>query len=245
MKFNIRIVIWLFLLIVFNQHILSSQNKQNQTKPKESSDVKVAKKEAYAGFQLPVLTENQRDSIAVKTAGLVVFNATSNRPQFFDGSIWVNFTNERYIGEHYGGGIVFYIDETGKHGLIAAPFDQGEAVIWGNFKYPVESYETQLGDGKSNTKKIVSFSNDFDFAAYICYKLSLNGYKDWYLPSKDEVDLMYHNLKAAGIGKFTNELYWTSSETDFGNAWVFNFNTGFETEQGITKKARVRAIRNF
>ncbi|MBC7883860.1 MAG: DUF1566 domain-containing protein [Saprospiraceae bacterium] len=245
MKFKIGIFVWLFLLIIFNQNILISQNKQNRKKPKQSSAVKVVKKEPYAGFQLPVYSEIQRDSIVVKTAGLVVFNSTSNKPQFYDGSIWINFTNERYIGEHYGGGIVFYIDETGKHGLIAAPSDQAEAIIWGNFKYAVESYETQMGIGKFNTKKIVSFSNQFDIAATICYNLSLNGYKDWYLPSKDEVYTMYHNLKALGIGKFSDELYWTSSETDFGNAWVYNFSTGFETEQGITKKARVRAIRNF
>ena len=240
MKFKIRIFIWLFLLIIFNQKILSSQNKIEQ-----SSAEQVVNKVPYAPFQLPVLSESERDSKGVKTAGMVIFNSTSNKPQFYDGCIWINFTNERYIGEYYGGGIVFYIDETGKHGLIAAPTDQGEAIIWGDFKYPVESYEMQMGIGKYNTKKIVSFSNEVDNAATICYKLSLNGYKDWYLPSKDEIYVMYHNLKAVGIGKFSDGLYWTSSETDFMNAWVYNFVIGSETEQGITKKAHVRAIRSF
>ena len=102
-----------------------------------------------------------------------------------------------------------------------------------------------MGIGKYNTKKIVSFSNGLDNAATLCYKLGLNGYKDWYLPSKDELYTMYHNLKTVGIGKFSDGLYWTSSETDFMNAWVYNFITGSETEIGIIKKAHVRAIRSF
>lgn len=245
MKNKSLISILFVIVAVFVITPLCGQNDKSVQKSAQKSKQTAAEKPVYNGFQLPALNEKQRDSIAEKKQGLVIFNITTNRPQFYDGSTWINFTNERYIGEHYGGGIVFYIDESGKHGLIAAPYDQSFGIAWGNFKNPVETYDTEIGIGRYNTKKIVSFSDYNDNAASICYNLELNGYKDWFLPSKDELHLMYHNLKAAGIGKFAERFYWTSSETDFGNAWIYDFQTGLESEQGITKFAYVRAIRAF
>ena len=33
------------------------------------------------------------------------------------------------IGQHYGGGIIFWIDGSGQHGLIAAESDQGSQLV--------------------------------------------------------------------------------------------------------------------
>ena len=40
-------------------------------------------------------------------------------------------TTPKVIGQNYGGGIIFYVDGTGQHGLIAAPYDQSSGALWG------------------------------------------------------------------------------------------------------------------
>ena len=79
----------------------------------------------------------------------------------------------------------------------------------------------------------------------ICSELNLNGYDDWFLPSMDELNLIYTNLKELKIGKLSDALYWSSSETDFNNAWLLDFATGVQNEYHVNKIARVRAIRAF
>ena len=38
-------------------------------------------------------------------------------------------------GERFGGGIVFWVDSTGQHGLIASKADQSSEIKWYNGKY--------------------------------------------------------------------------------------------------------------
>jgi hypothetical protein len=55
-------------------------------------------------------------------------------------------------------------------------------------------------------------------AAHLCAALDVNGIGGWFLPSRDELALMYKNLKAAGVSDFgtggiaDNFSYWTSSQ---------------------------------
>ena len=59
------------------------------------------------------------------------------------------------IGQHYGGGIIFWIDDSGQHGFIAAESDQGFN-WWGDRFYLVTgATSTAVGTGKINTRKIV------------------------------------------------------------------------------------------
>lgn len=89
------------------------------------------------------------------------------------------------IGDEYQGGIVFYLDRSGEHGLIAAPNDQTtEKVWWGPNS---ETGALSPTDGQSNTKKIVEYFQAEPLmtptAAERCDNLSLGGYSDWYLPA--------------------------------------------------------------
>jgi hypothetical protein len=79
------------------------------------------------------------------------------------------------IGQAYGGGIIFYLDGTGLHGLISAPSDQGFA-IWGCFGTLIGGTGAGIGTGQANTTIIVNGCNTAGIAARICNDLVLNGY---------------------------------------------------------------------
>jgi hypothetical protein len=85
--------------------------------------------------------------------------------------------------------------------------------------------------------------------ASLCADLELGGYDDWFLPSKDELYLMYENLHVMEIGGFRNLSYWSSSENESGNisfAWRQYFMDGVVSSwEPKTRVHRVRAIRAF
>jgi hypothetical protein len=150
-----------------------------------------------------------------------------------------------YTGLVYGGGVIFYVDSTGRHGLIAAINDQGTDKYWYNGLF-VQTGATAraIGSGNSNTQLIVSHMVGTGFAAEICYHLSLGGYDDWFLPSQDELSTLF-NLQ--GTGQLSDNFYWSSTEsgsTGIGSgAWYSSGNSfGYGNE---LFKAWVRAIRAF
>ena len=149
------------------------------------------------------------------------------------------------LGDTYGGGMIFYLDATGQHGLIAAPMDQKSNAQWGFFNEQVSAQALTIGSGLSNTRKIAKAGKKQKIAAVICYNLELNGFTDWYLPSKEELEAMYANLKLKHLGNFSSNDYWSSSETDFNNAWIVDFMRGFSIEKNVVTPACVRAIRSF
>lgn len=153
------------------------------------------------------------------------------------------------IGTEYGGGIIFYVDSTGQHGFICASYDQGTAVIWNNGTNLITNATgIGFGTGKANTAAIVSVQGNGNYAAKICSDLDINGYDDWYLPSKSECFSMYFNLKTMrGLGHFTDAIYWSSTEASIGNAYSQYSNDGFPPNGGYYKNTAyyVRAVRSF
>ena len=159
------------------------------------------------------------------------------------------------IGKTYQGGIIFYIDETGLHGLIAAPGDQGSALKWDNGDYiRVGNTSPDIGAGLANTVNIIAALGPGSYPAQITYDLSLNDYSDWFLPSEYEMDVMYRNIgpgapaPLTNIGGFASEWYWTSHEDGSNNAhaWFFGNDQGLSIP--IDKHyccGAVRAVRAF
>jgi hypothetical protein len=156
-----------------------------------------------------------------------------------------------YIGENYGGGIVFYVYDGGQHGLIAATTDQSNTIRWyAGTNTHTMALANGLGAGKANTAIIIAnqgYGDGATYAARVCneYSVTANGvtYGDWYLPSLDEMWLM--NLHASILGLSELE-YWSSYEYDVMTAWVMTFG-GF-SEHGEFKSnhlCSVRAIRAF
>ena len=156
------------------------------------------------------------------------------------------------IGSTYQGGIVFYLDGNGG-GLISASTDQGVAE-WGCDATFVSAMATAIGTGSQNTINIVNAncSPYYPKAANICDTLTLGGYSDWFLPSKDELNAMYLNigqgnaLGLGNIGGFTGwAYYWSSTEVDSQNAWKIRFNGGAEIDKYKYWFGYVRAVRSF
>jgi hypothetical protein len=147
------------------------------------------------------------------------------------------------VGQAYGGGIIFYLDGTGQHGLISATSDQSTGAQWGCVGTFIGGTYTDIGTGQANTTLIVNGCSEAGIAARICNDLSLGGYDDWFLPSKDELNLMYAQQTA--IGGFVIGIYWSSSEYIADLAWYQVFANGEQYVIGKTSTNYVRAVRAF
>ena len=153
------------------------------------------------------------------------------------------------------GGTIFYINPNyqsdGWKYLEAAPTDflgsnKNGSIPWYNGNY-VETGATGIviGTGKSNTKKIVNIQGSGNYAAKLCDDLMLNGYNDWFMPSKNELHLMYENLKLKNLGDFASGYYWSSSEYSVDNAGLHYFDNGDQNGYNKSYTLRVRALRAF
>jgi hypothetical protein len=149
-----------------------------------------------------------------------------------------------HIGDSYGGGIIFYLDSTKKHGLIAATTDQSTGISWYNNAYIITNARgTAIGKGASNTRKIVNAQGNGSYAAKLCDNYTGGGFTDWFLPSKAELNKLYsHKDKVPGLAA-TN--YWSSTEYDQNNAYDQEFGGGFQFHDDKSFTIHVRAVRAF
>lgn len=215
------------------------------------------------GVLFPRMTKAQRDAIAGPATGLLIFQTDDvSGFYYYSGSAWKSvkeFTSitSHQIGDTYQGGIIFYLEPSGVNGLIASPsvnpgFD-AVASVWGCSGVNVAAARgTAIGSGQANTTSIVRApcaAIGADPAAERADDLIINGYSDWYLPSKDELELMHKNLHVAGLGGFSaNAYYWSSSEIDATTAWRMQFTGTAATTPSTGAKTtahQIRVIRAF
>ena len=153
-----------------------------------------------------------------------------------------------YVGESYGGGIIFFLYKGSdglEHGLIVALTEQA-STKWQNTGALVNATRTE--DGVFNT----ALMTGSPAANYIT---SLGA--GWYLPSIDELGLLYYNRynvqKALRAGSYTllsnTAIYWSSTEYDATNAYGFIFGGGygggFNNGEDKTNPFSVRGVRAF
>ncbi len=155
----------------------------------------------------------------------------------------VSFTTTAYtVGDPCQGGIIAYI--TSDRILIAASSDQGSSIVWASSGSTTGATAQAIGTGDANTSTIYSsLGTGSSYAARVCKDLVLNGYSDWFLPSKDELYWLHYNRTA--IGGFASSNYWSSSESTPANAWIQAFPGGTQTAVSKTGAASVRAIREL
>jgi len=149
------------------------------------------------------------------------------------------------------GGIVFY-DKGNNNGgwryLEAAPQDFSQTLIAVSESINnTNTKERAVGRGKPNTDAIMVEAKNkgggFGWAAQACDVFELNGFNDWFLPSRDELSFLYGNLHTKNLGDFKNEWYWSS--TCDGSFWGVNFADGVHDYWSSSRKYRVRPIRQF
>ena len=159
----------------------------------------------------------------------------------------VSFT----IGQHYGGGIIFYIDSTGEHGLIADTADLRPSKWWNGVYTVTGATATRIGSGHGNTRKIVLSQGDSAslYAARRCWRYKGSGYKDWFLPSRDELNALYKQKDVVGGFVPGDAYYWSSSETSIDHVYMQRFGDGaifsIEKYYSVNPANFVRAIRAF
>jgi formylglycine-generating enzyme required for sulfatase activity len=164
------------------------------------------------------------------------------------------FINEYDVGDTGpSGGLVFY--NKGNYSdnwryLEAAAFDQSTGVEWnrGNWIY-TGATATGIGTGENNTDIIISNHGASSiYAGSICSNLVIGIFDDWFLPSMDELNLLYENLHLNNLGSFYGAWYWSSSESTI-QAWQAKVQYFVNGNQDYNNKdwigCRVRAIRAF
>jgi hypothetical protein len=138
--------------------------------------------------------------------------------------------------------------------LEAAPEDQTPAswrhkglLKWGcHGKSIPGARHNAIGKGKQNTQAILEACDEPDIAARKCADYRGGGKDDWFLPSLDELNLIYTHLYKQGLGDLRMGEYWSSSETGNGRyAWHHNFTNGKQLYCNKYPEYRVRAIREF
>jgi len=135
--------------------------------------------------------------------------------------------------------------------LEAAPFDQSAGAKWGCFRRAIAGARgTAVGTGKQNTVDMLAECAERGAAADLCANVTVNGVREWFLPSRDELALMYRNLKTAGVGDFRdggtadNFTYWASSQLTADMAAHVDFaDLGRQHFDDKDFPRRVRAIR--
>ena len=152
------------------------------------------------------------------------------------------------IGDYYKGGIIFKVNVFG-NGMVAAPSDYRNGIAWGCYDQLIEDADGQkIGKGDDNTKAIVKSCSETVFAAKYCSDFVSEGYDDWFLPSIEELELMYTELHANSLGGFSGDaLYWSSSQNFSLGAWALNFSDGarINSHNKSDKGIKVRTVRTF
>lgn len=157
------------------------------------------------------------------------------------------------IGDFHQGGVIFYLNGNGG-GLVCAisDQDQGLRAEWGCHGTDLTGASgTAIGTGAQNTLDIEAGCSTSGTAADLCAILDLNGFNDWFLPSKNELTEMYTHraaINTTAVNHGGNEFtfyYWSSSENNNNYTWRRNFDNG--TQNGCAKHLpnRVRAVRAF
>jgi len=149
------------------------------------------------------------------------------------------------IGEVYQGGMVFWVDESQQHGLVAAIHPNIGATAWRNGESGDKTTNARANGifaGLSNTQLIISEQTIDDqegqFSALIAHQFTVQNdgltacdtkhhcYGNWYLPSLAELQLIHNNLYLHGIGQWIAGRYWSSSEDGVSSAYLLDFNSG-------------------
>jgi hypothetical protein len=151
------------------------------------------------------------------------------------------------------GGFVFYDKGSVTNGwryLEVAPSDFGSPLEWGCNGTNVPGTSNSIGSGQANTNAILQYCSSSNIAAKACDTAVINGFNDWYLPSRGDFILINQNLSPLGIGDFINSngnqwnRYWTSSQIG-AYAYAQDFTPVYTQITLKNNQNKVRPVRQF
>lgn len=175
----------------------------------------------------------------------------------------INAIITHFPGELYGGGVVFFVDHTGLHGLIISMIDLGTEK-WSNVNDSIGVAAKSPWNGQENTNAIIKQTGHISSAAKLCddytnANYGTGAYSDWYLPAINQLSLLYSNIYEVNqtLGNDGNGIttpiyykpYWSSTESwniyAGGYAYFFNFETYVCDKYSKSNPLVVRAVRSF
>jgi hypothetical protein len=147
------------------------------------------------------------------------------------------------------GGIVFFdkgFYSDGWRYLEISPSEVGNAPMGCNGTATPGTSQS-VGSGQSNTNLIISTCSTIGIAARACDNYELNGFTDWYLPSRYDLNLVRYNLYENGVGNIPYIVYWSSSiASGTANAWQVQMGGAFvSSERNKLDAIPFRAARSF
>lgn len=246
--------------------ILSAQVGIGNTAPKAMLDIQASDSELPTntdGFLAPRVDAFPLTDPGADQDGMLIYLTSDNTFYYWDASIpaWSALTSgeggNHYVGELWGGGIVFYVYENGEHGLIASLDDLGGAggVDWGP-RSNVTSAESWW-DGATNTTAAVAAGAASTDAVKLCDDYTNDGYSDWHLASISELKALEEAayvlakiLDSDGDANtnhpnFADGEYWSSTQTEKDYAYSFKFQNTHIQDTYKDNNLLVRAVRAF
>ena len=205
------------------------------------------------------------DTDIVVTTNDTVAEALENVVDYFCNNTPVPLPEYSYdIGQYVAsrGGVIFhrYKDGNTQNYLVVSIANQG-SIGWSNITATaIGASASSTWDGLSNSNAIIGQSGFTNGAAKLCLDLVSLGIDDWYLPSTDELSLLWHNRfnmnktlsgnstagPIAGAGELGAPAYWSSTEVGTPTAYSFGFLGGYANSvSGKSEQNQTRAIRKF
>jgi Protein of unknown function (DUF1566) len=180
----------------------------------------------------------------------------------YNGTSWINESEEGFaykVGDTGpGGGIIFFVDRfdeyTGFTYLEVAPVSTEVQRTWAtnvnsNQTTAVSGADSKaLGAGYQNTLDIVAQTGNVaaTCAAAYCADLTSGGQSDWYLPSISELNMIFSVVSyQLGVGGFSSNNYWSSTENASNLALYQNFSFGAINPNTKSTTYYVRPVRRF
>jgi len=248
----------------------------------------------FQGNEIATLWGNDTYTIAIERPGTYTVKMTFGNGREITRSVVVSsrgitkvdFSILQIGDQGPAGGIIFYDKGSYSNGwryLEAAPANTEFMAEWGTYTERgekkigrnVAGTSTEVGSGRRNTQLILEVlrgNNEIGRVAQKVTQLNINGFTDWFLPSKDELNLMFMNLRQRGFGGFstTTEVeapldgfstktdsllaslrgifktwYWSSSQSNSDSVWQQDFGRGSQFDLPKYGELSVRAVRAF
>lgn len=152
------------------------------------------------------------------------------------------------VGDRCADGTVLAGYSRGAKGLLfTTPNDAPSLLPWnaGDRRFSVDGAQSdrdgKLNSGMLNLSRRISAAYR---AANYCASLTAHGHRDWYLPARDELNLLFDQRdKIRGFNEEVGVKYWSSSEYTPIFSWSQDFNTGLQDREVKSTALRVRCIR--